>query len=387
MKRKIGVVTGSRAEYGYLRPLIKEILKHPKLDLFLYLTGMHLLKEYGETAKELDADRFKIKKTIDMGFKKENTGFDMALSIAKGISGFAEEFRKDKPDILVVMGDRVEPLAATIAAVNFNIPIAHLHGGEVGLGDLDNSIRHAITKFAHIHFTSSDQSKERILKLGEEKWRVFKVGALSLDEIVGKKLLSREEINRKYNLPNKSIILVSYHPVTTEWEDAENQIKTVLKASAEIANDRDMIIIVLYPNAYPGGYEIVKVIRDSQKEKNIFIFDNLPHYDYISLMNSSVVFVGNSSSGIIEAPSLGIPFISVGTRQKGRERAKNVIDADYEKKDIIKGIKKALDDKEFLSQISKKETPYGDGNASQRIVKRLDEIELNKKLLEKKITY
>jgi len=387
MKRKIGVVTGSRAEYGYLRPLIKEILKHPKLELYLYLTGMHLLKEYGETAKELEADEFKIKKTIDMGFKKENTGFDMALSIAKGISGFAEEFKKDKPEILVVMGDRVEPLAATIAAVNFNIPIAHLHGGEVGLGDLDNSIRHAITKFAHIHFTSSDQSKERILKLGEEKWRVFKVGALSLDEIVGKTLLSREEINRKYNLPNKSIILVSYHPVTTEWEDAENQIKTVLKASAEIANDRDMIIIVLYPNAYPGGYEIVKVIRDSQKEKNIFIFDNLPHYDYISLMNSSVVFVGNSSSGIIEAPSVGIPFVSVGTRQKGRERAKNVIDADYEKKDIIKGIKKALDDKEFLNQIRNKETPYGDGNASQRIVKRLDEIELNKKLLEKKITY
>ena len=388
MKRKIAVVTGTRAEYGYLKTLMKKIEEHTELELLLYVTGMHLLKEYGNTIQEIEKDGFRITKTIDMDVKVDNTTFDMAVSMGKGIIGLANVFKEDNPDIVVVFGDRIEPFAAAIAATSMNIPLAHIGGGEVGLGDIDDSLRHAITKLAHLHFTSTNQSKERVLKLGEEKWRVFKVGALSLDAILNEKLLSKNDLCRKYNLPDKPSILISYHPVTTEWQEAERQMKLVVESAVAVANEEDMEVVIIYPNAYPGGFQIIRTIKNTiQKSKNIHVFENLPHLDYISLMAISSVFVGNSSSGIIEAPSLGIPYVCIGTRQKGRERAKNVIDVGYRKDEIISGIKRALFDKEFLDAVKKCESPYGDGKASERIVKVLGEIKIDKRLLQKKITY
>lgn len=390
MKRKIAVVTGARAEYGYLKPLMKKIEDNTELELSLYVTGMHLLKEYGNTIQEFERDGFRIAKTIDMDVKVNNTNFDMALSIGKGITGFANAFKEDNPDIVVVFADRIEPFAAATAATSMNILVAHIEGGDVGLGDIDDNLRHAITKLAHLHFTSSNQSKERVLKLGEEEWRVFKVGALSLDTILNEKLIHREELCRKYKIPNKPLILISYHPITTEWQDAKKQMEIVMNSVIEIANKENMEIIVIYPNAYPGGFQIINAIKKSiQKSKIIHVFENLPHLDYVSLMAISFVFVGNSSSGIIEAPSLGIPYVCIGTRQEGRERAKNVIDVGYSKDEITAGVKRALSDKDFLDVVKKCESPYGDGEAraSERIVKVLSEIEINKRLLQKKITY
>ncbi len=388
MKKRIAVVTGARAEYGYLKPLMKKIEDNTKLELSLYATGMHLLKEYGNTIQEIERDGFRIAKTIDMDVKVNNTNFDIVLSISKGISGFANAFKEGNPDILVVFGDRIEPFAATIAATSINVPVAHIGGGEVGLGDIDDCLRHAITKLAHLHFTSTNQSKERVLKLGEEDWRVFKVGALSLDTILNERLLSRKELCKKYKFSDKPLILVSYHPVTTEWQDAKKQMEIVMNSIIEIANKERMEIVVIYPNAYPGGFQIVNTIKSFiYQNKNIYIFESLPHLDYISLMAVSSVFVGNSSSGIIEAPSLGTPYVCIGTRQQGRERAKNVIDVGYRKDEVISGIKRALFDKEFLDAVKKYESPYGEGKASERIVKVLSEIEINKRLLQKKITY
>ncbi len=388
VKRKIAVITGSRAEYGYLRPLIEKIKESEGLELLLYVSGMHLLKMYGNTLQEIRKDGHKITRIIDMNIKANNTPFDISVSIGRGVTEFAKAFQDDRPDIVVVFGDRVEPFAAAAAAAPMSIPIAHISGGEVGLGDIDNSLRHAITKLAHLHFTSSSQSEERVRKLGEEEWRVFRVGALSLDILLNEKLLSKKGICKRYNLACKPLILISYHPVTSEFKDARNQIELVISAALEVANEENMEIVIIYPNAYPGGFQMIRSIKRIAKEnKRIHVFANLPQLDYLSLLSNSSVFLGNSSSGIIEAPSLGIPFVCIGTRQKGRERAKNVVDVEYSKNEIVEGIKKALFDREFIGVVKRRESPYGDGKASSRIVRVLSKIEIDKKLLEKVIAY
>lgn len=386
MKRKIAIVTGTRAEYSYLKPLIKCMEHDKKINLILYVTGMHLLKEYGNTINDIKKDGFKIKKTIDMGLKTNNSDYDLSISIGNGILGFTKALNEDKPDIVVVFGDRIEPFAVAVACVAMGIPIAHINGGDVGLGDIDNSLRHAITKLSNIHFPATKKSEERILRLGEEKWRVSMVGSLSLDTILNMKISSKNELFNKYNISNKKIILIVYHPITTEQKDAKSQINLILKSVTIVAKKRDMNIVIIYPNAYPGGYEIIKVLKE-YKQENVYVFKNMPHKDYISLMAVSSVMVGNSSSGIIEAPSLGIPYICTGTRQQGREKAINVIDVDYNQKIIIKETEKAIDDDKFLTEIQLCKNPFGNGNASEMIKEKLIKIKINKKLLEKRITY
>lgn len=388
-KRKIiGVVTGSRAEYGYLRPLLKKLSADPAVKLKLYVCGLHLVKNYGHTFKEIVTDGFEIAGKVDMKMKDENTPFDLTISIAAGVEGFAKVFKNDKPDILTVFGDRIEPFAAAIAAISMDIPLAHINGGDAALGDIDNNLRHAITKLAHLHFTASRQSRQRVLNLGEESWRVFQPGALSLDTILNQRLLSKTDLCKKYVFSDKPFILVSYQPVTTEWLEAGKQIRLILQSAVGLAKKENMSILAVYPNPYPGGYNIIRVIQEIARENNnIFVFKNFPHLEFISLMAVSSVFVGNSSSGIIEAPSLAVPYVSVGTRQKGRERGDNVIEASYNKSQIETGIKKALFDKKFLALVKKKASPYGDGQAAAAITKILKKIKINKRLLQKKITY
>jgi UDP-hydrolysing UDP-N-acetyl-D-glucosamine 2-epimerase len=386
--RKIGVITGARAEYGYLRPLMEKIRESSKLHLQTFVTGMHLVNEYGYTVREILRDNFEVTDTIDMGLKADNTNYDMATSIGEGIKGFANVFKKRNPDLVVVCGDRIEALASSIAAVSLNIPIAHIGGGEIAFGEIDDSTRHCITKFAHLHFTSTKQSAERVLKLGEEKWRVFRVGALSLDTILNQELMEETKLRQKYSLQDKPIILVCYHPITTEWADAGRQMKVVMAATIEIANEEDTSIVVVFPNYYPGGYQIIHTIEKlGSDHKNIRIFESLPHFDFISLMAASSAFVGNSSSGIIEAPSLGIPYVCVGIRQDGRERAKNVIDVRCNRTEIMKGTRKALHDVDFLEIVKRRETPYGDGKAGDRIMRVINKVGINKKLIQKRMTY
>jgi GDP/UDP-N,N'-diacetylbacillosamine 2-epimerase (hydrolysing) len=386
-RRKIGVVTGSRAEYGYLKPLLKRINDTPNLDLLLYVTGAHLLKEYGESIKEIKKEKFKNLKIINMKMKKDNTHYDIAVSISEGIKNFAKTFQEERPEILVVFGDRIEAFSAAVAASAMNLIIAHIGGGEVGLGDIDDNLRHAITKLAHLHFVSTALSKKRVLNLGEEEWRVFHVGTLTLDIIFGEKLLSKKELSKLYFFSSEPIMLVCFHPLTTETEEAMNQFRELMGAVEKVINEKNMQLVIIYPNPYPGSYQILEDIR-RRRNKRVFVFDNIPHLHFLSLMACSKVFVGNSSSGIIEAPSLGLPYVCVGKRQKGRECADNVIFVeDFEKEKIKKAIKKALLDKKFLQKVKKRETPYGDGRTSERIVKVLSTIKIDKRLLQKRITY
>ena len=388
MTRKIGVVTGTRAEYGYLSPLMQSIKNHNELILRVYVTGMHLLKDQGDSIKEIEEDGFEISSVIDMGSKAMQNTYDFAVSIGKGIMGFSDLFQKDKPDIVVVLGDRNEPFAAAISATTMNIPVAHIAGGDVGFGDIDHILRHAITKLAHLHFVQTESSKERVLKLGEEEWRVTNVGALTLDSILNSQLLSRKEITDKYDLSIQPYILVVYHPTTTEWEEAREQMRLVLESADSVANKHEMDIVVIYPNDYPGGLEMIKAISEFAKDKEkVRVFKNLPHLDFISMMSLSSVFVGNSSSGIIEAPSLGVPYVCIGTRQKDRERAKNAIDVSYNRSEITAAIEKAISDSLFLAEVSKRETPYGNGTASSKIVEVLSTIQLGNRILQKKLTY
>jgi UDP-N-acetylglucosamine 2-epimerase (non-hydrolysing)/GDP/UDP-N,N'-diacetylbacillosamine 2-epimerase (hydrolysing) len=387
-RRRIGVVTGTRAEYGYLRPLMRSLLRHDRLELRIYASGMHLLKEYGDSIKEIESDGFKVSEVVDMGSKAMMNECDLARSIGRGVEGFSEVYMRDKPDIVVVFGDRIEPFAAAIAATTMNIPVAHIAGGGTGFGDIDHILRHTITKLSHLHFTQTEQSRQRVLNLGEEDWRVHNTGSLTLDTILSTELPSRADFSNRLGMSDKPWILVVHHPTTTEWQQAREQMTIILKSVAEVSQNGKTQIAVIYPNDYPGGADMVDVIESfANDDVGIHIFRNLSHLDFITLLGLSSVFVGNSSSGIAEAPSLGIPYVCVGTRQKDRERARNVIEVSYNEEAIIAAIKKALHDKTFLDIVAERNSPYGDGTAAEQIVDVLSTVDLDKKLIQKKMTY
>ena len=379
--RKIAVITGTRAEYGILEPLIRKISDDKELELQLYVTGTHLLNEYGKT---IDYIKYPITGIVDMKIKNENSGKDMGLSVAEGVKGFLEAFEKNKPEVIVILGDRIEPLAASLAALFLKIPIAHLNGGDLTFTLFDEQIRHAITKMASLHFPASELSKKRISGMGEEDWRIHDVGALGLDSVLNEKTLSKDELFKKYTLDTeKKTLLIVFHPVTTEWEQAGDQFSKVLAA----LNGFDCQKIIIYPNTDAGGYKIVDEIKKIEGKPDYFIYKSLPHEDYVSFMKASDVLIGNSSSGIIEAPSVALPVVNIGTRQDGRERASNIIDISYNPDEIKKAIEKTLNDSDFLEIVAKKQSPYGDGRAAEKIISVLKNVELNDKLIKKRMTY
>jgi len=380
--RKICVVTGTRADYGILFPVMRAIESSGDLKLCIIATCMHLMEDFGHTVKEIEKDGFKIYERVDISYK-EDTGKVMADSIGKAVSKFSRTFSRLSPDVIVVLGDRGEMLAASIAANYINIPVAHIHGGEVS-GHVDGLLRHAITKLSHIHFPATNNTKERILRLGEEEWRIFLSGAPALDRILNEKLPSREGLLKKFGiLKEESFFLLVQHPVSSSIREAEKEIALTLEAVKEFKNKT----IVIYPNADAGGRKIIDVIKRYEKSHFIKTFKSIPHKDFLGLMKSCSVLIGNSSSGIIEAPSFKVPVVNIGIRQEGRERSTNVIDVLHEKDVIFKAIKKALYDKKFKAQLKRCENPYGNGHASERIVKVLSSIKLDERLLQKKITY
>ncbi len=369
---KVAVVTGTRSEYGIMKPVLRAIEAKPELKLLLVVTGMHLSHDFGYTVNEIEGDGFKVDAKVEMPLSSD-TLEAMAKSIGIGIIGMAEIWEQLKPDIVLVLGDRVEPLAATIAAAYMNIPIAHIHGGDV-CGNIDDMTRHAITKFAHIHFPVTKKSAERIIKMGEEGWRVYTVGSPSLDTILNESLIPADILSEKFNLDlSKPLVLLIQHSVTSQVNEVPRQIRKTIEAVLEVGYPT----IIIYPNSDAGGQRMIKVIKEYERNPLIQSFRSLPHNEYCSLMKIVSVLVGNSSSGIIEAPSLGLPVVNIGIRQEGRERGNNVIDVGYNKPEIIKAIEKALTDKEFLNEVKKCESPYGDGNASQRIVETLSKLKFN----------
>ena len=382
MKRKIAVITGTRADYGIFYHVLKEIEKHEKLDLKLIACGMHLCPEFGMTINEIEKDGFEIADKFET-ILASDTGAAMAKSIGLSIISMAQSFERIKPDLVLILGDRGEMLGAATAAIHMNIPVAHIHGGEV-TGTVDESVRHAITKLSHIHFPANEDSKQRILKLGEKEENIFVVGAPGLDYIKKTQYLSREEMLERFKLEDDKIFLMTQHPVTTERDMVEWQIRETLDAVVELGRQT----IVSYPNSDNGGREIIRVIEEYRaKYPFLKVFRNLSQVEYLSFLEIAEVMIGNSSSGIIEAPSFKLPVVNIGSRQDGRLRACNIIDIPYGKEAVKAGVNKALEDENFKNQLENCTNPYGDGNASGKIAQVLSEIKLDRELIQKRITY
>ena len=379
MKRKICVVTGTRAEYGLLYWLMKEIEADKDLELQLIVTGMHLSPEFGLTYKEIEKE-FRIDKKIEM-LLSSDTAMGISKSMGLAQIGFAEAFEELKPDILVVLGDRYEIFSAVSVAMICNIPMAHLHGGETTQGAFDESIRHSITKMSHLHFTATDEYKNRVIQLGEEPNRVFNVGGMGIENIKRLKLLSKDEFEESINFKlNKKNILVTFHPVTLENSTAKEQFQELLDAIDEL---KETNIIFTKANSDTDG-RIINQMIDEYVTKNShksIVFTSLGQLRYLSALQYVDAVVGNSSSGLAETPSFKIGTINIGDRQKGRIKASSVIDCEPNKDSILKSFEK-LYSKEFQETLKTTINPYGDGYASKKIVEILKNVNL-KNILKK----
>ncbi|MBN2240380.1 MAG: UDP-N-acetylglucosamine 2-epimerase (hydrolyzing) [Dehalococcoidales bacterium] len=381
--RTIGVVTGTRSEYGILLPVIKAIMNHDGLQLKLVVAGMHLSPEFGFTVSEIEKDSIRIDARVEM-LPQDDTLGSMVQAIGRGIQGMGKTWGSLIPDLILVLGDRIEPLAATIAGSYMNIPVAHIHGGDTSRGGLDEYARHAITQFSHIHFPATEKSAERIIKMGIDSWRVHMVGSPSLDDILNKELPSREILTKKYQIDTSHpLILLVQHPVTTQVDDAQEQIRITLEAVLETGYPS----IIIYPNADAGGRHIIDILEQYVHCENLKMFKSIPREDYLGILGIASVLVGNSSSGMIEAPSFALPVINIGIRQEGRERGQNVIDVPHDKDLIVEAIERALKDPDFLTLVKKRINPYGDGKAGIRIAEILANVELTPGLLQRKMAY
>lgn len=365
MKRKICIVTGARAEYGLLYRLMKDIQEEKDLKLQIITTGMHLSPEFGLTYRQIEDDGFKINKKIEM-LLSSDTPVGVSKSMGLGMIGFAEAYDELRPDIVVVLGDRFETFCATSAACVFRIPIAHLHGGETTQGAVDEAFRHSITKMSHLHFTSTQKYKERVIQLGESPDRVFNVGALGIENIHRLPLLSREDLEKEIGFSlGQRCILVTYHPVTLEQSTAQTQFQNLLNAIDIIDG---LHVIFTKSNADTEGRIINQMIDEyaTIKKNTAISFTSMGQLRYLSAMRHVDAVVGNSSSGIIEAPSFKIPTVNIGDRQKGRIQADSVINCEPNRKSVTKALKQALS-AEFRQSIQGMVNPYEKENTMENI--------------------
>ena len=379
--KRICAITERRADYSKLRPVLQKIEEDPELELFLIVAGHHLLPELGHTVELVVSDGFTITARVSMFSEKEKgNGAEMAKALGRAIIGVTEATERIDPDIMLVGFDLGAHLAAAIAAAHMNILVGHIEGGEV-TGSIDESLRHAITRFAHLHFASNDMSAQRLIRMGENPDYVFDVGCPSLDALCNMDYIPHQELAQTFNLDlSQPLILVVQHPVTTEADKADDQIMQTLNAVKKTRKQA----IVIYPNIDAGGRSIIRVIERSKIQN----YKNLPFEVYASLMKLASVIVGNSSSGIVEAPSLKLPAVNIGTRQQGRMQAENVINTDYNSEEIYNAIMKALYDKEFRKKLDSCRNPYGDGKASSRIVRILKSVDTHDPtLIQKKLAY
>jgi UDP-N-acetylglucosamine 2-epimerase (non-hydrolysing)/GDP/UDP-N,N'-diacetylbacillosamine 2-epimerase (hydrolysing) len=377
--KRVAMITATRAEYGLFRPILRAMARESGLEPMLIVTGTHLSGEFGSTVSDIEADGFRIHAKLDL-LNQDDTGAGMARYIGHLTAELAGLFEKSKPDILLLLGDRGEMLAGAITASCMNIAILHLHGGESS-GSVDDAFRKSITKLAHMHLPASEAGRANIIALGEDPRRIHVVGAPGLDDIK-QEIAPPEEILRRMGFDtSKPLVLLVQHPVTTEAGSAGGQMEATLSAVSELG----LQTFVVYPNADPGGRKMIEIIESFIKKQDFIKGKkSLPRNDYLSLMNAASVMVGNSSSGIIEAPSVGLPVVNIGTRQLGRERAANVIDVPPETKAIKNAIDKALNDAKFRKKAKECTNPYGDGNTAGRIIKILKKMEADADFLQKR---
>ncbi|KFL34226.1 MULTISPECIES: UDP-N-acetylglucosamine 2-epimerase [unclassified Sulfurospirillum] len=374
MKRKICVVTGTRAEYGLLYWLMKEIVADNALELQLIVTGMHLSPEFGLTYKEIEKE-FTITKKIEM-LLSSDTSIGISKSMGLAQISFSEAYEELRPDIVVVLGDRYEIFSAAIAAMIACIPIAHLHGGEITVGAFDESIRHSITKMANLHFTATEEYRHRVIQLGEHPNRVYNVGGIGIENIKRLKLLTKDAFEKSISFKlNKKNIIVTFHPVTLENSAAKGQFQELLNALNEL---QDTNIIFTKANSDTDGRIINQMIDEyvlANKNKSI-AFTSLGQLRYLSALQYVDAVVGNSSSGLLEAPSLKIGTINIGDRQTGRLKASSVIDCKSDSKSILNAFEE-LYSAVFQQKLKTVSNPYGDGNASLKVKDILKSVILN----------
>jgi GDP/UDP-N,N'-diacetylbacillosamine 2-epimerase (hydrolysing) len=380
--RTIAVVTGTRAEYGPLRPLMKAIQNDPDLTLVPIITGMHLLSDYGSTYRLVEKD-FPRSIKIPMPLQGDSLK-DMALYLASGIKNFGVYFSKNPPDILIVTGDRSEQFAAALAALYLNIPIAHINGGDVSGGMIDESIRHAITKIAHIHLAYTKSNAERMKKMGEDPWRIHVAGSLAIEAILDVTMKSKKDLFAAYHLnPKARTFLVVQHPITTLKDRGYQHYETLLSALDTLQEQT----ILVYPNCDAGSGHIITLLKKFEDRAYLHIFKNIPHDDYVGFMKYADLMLGNSSSGIIEAPTLKTPVINIGDRQQGRDQSDNIITIPPTEEKILTTINFVLNNAAFQAKVRHCVSKYGKGNASQKIVSILKKVKLDERLIRKQITY
>jgi UDP-N-acetylglucosamine 2-epimerase (non-hydrolysing)/GDP/UDP-N,N'-diacetylbacillosamine 2-epimerase (hydrolysing) len=370
-KRRIGVITTSRADYSHLYWPLRELAAHPDIDLAVFALGAHLSPEFGSTLKEIERDGFPVQARIEC-LLSSDTDTGMAKTIGVAILGLADALTAWRPDILLLIADRYEMLAPASVALALRIPIAHIEGGEISQGAIDDQVRNAITKLAHIHFTSTPTARRRVIAMGEEPWRVHRAGAPSLDHMRRSALLNRPTLEDKLGLKfTAPVILAAWHPVTI-LRDTNAEAEALFAALAEAPGQ----LIFVYPNADAGSHALIERTKELASERpQTHIYVNLDAVTYWSLLGQVDAMVGNSSSGIMEAASFALPVINVGMRQQGRERARNVIDAPAETGAIREAMLHALSAK-FRESLSAMTNPYGDGNAAKTIARVLATVPL-----------
>jgi len=370
VKRKIFVVVERRADYSRYKPILEKLQEDPYFEIHLVVTGICLLDIHGKDVNYIKGDGFTINAELKMfNEDRPDTGGEMVRSMARVMTALVDELERAKPDLVLSGFDIGANMAVTIAAAHMNIPVAHIQGGEV-TGSIDESIRHAMSKFSHIHFPATELSRDRLIRMGEEPDNVYVVGCPSIDVIAQTPHLDIQVIADYFNLDfEQPVMLMIQHPVTTEAADSFDQIKETVDAISETG----VQTVVLLPNNDAGHARIIEYIKSS----DLKWYPSLPGDIFINLYRNVNALIGNSSSGIHETPTMGIPAINIGNRQQGRERAENVIDVPNEKDAIVAGIQKALYDTEFVEAVRKMENPYGIGDSAERIVNILRHVSLD----------
>lgn len=394
LKRKIAVFTGNRAEYGLQFPILRAIAADPRLEYYLFAGGAHLQQDYGKTLAEIAADGFHVYGQVDIHMDQDRL-FATAQAIGAGILSLSRHLDELRPDFLVVYADRFESFAAVIAGTQMNVPTVHIEGGDYTEGGaLDDSVRHAMTKLAHLHFTTNEQAAERLRRLGEEPWRIFNVGYPALDLIAAGLYASPAEVAGSLGLDvARPIVLFCQHSVTTEFEQAGDQVAPSLEALVALAG-KGCQSVITYPNNDAGGRRIIEKLEQLQARAvpGIHIVKSLGRHRFHGLLNligrvGRGAMAGNSSAGIKETPVFGCPAVNIGSRQQGRLRGDNVIDAPYDAQAIVVAIERCIHDEVFRNQCRTTVNPYGGGNAGPQIAEVLATIPINPQLLQKRMTY
>lgn len=385
-KRKILAVTGARSEYDILFPILEKLNSDNDFELQILVTGAHLSERYGNTVTNIENDGFDIvERVYNLVDSDEKIG--RIISLGNQIVPFAKAFERIKPDIIIVVGDREEAISVSLTGAYMDIPVAHIAGGDIAKdGNIDNSVRYATSKFAHIHFTILEEHKKTLLKLGEDDWRIFTVGNPALDRFLATPLLSKKQISENigFDISNDKYIVLIQHPIITDVENEGKNIRETLDAIVSSGYK----CLINYPNSDAGNFAIIEAYQEYIKKfPQLFLFKNLDRLNYINILRNASCLLGNSSSGIIEAPSFGLPVVNIGSRQRGRYHAENVIFVDNEKTQIAAALTKSMTDEKYIESVKKIKNPYGDGNSSSKIVEVLRTIELNDQLIYKNITY